>query len=151
MLTGTRRFPAGIVSLVLLLLVAAHTASAQIALFPKCENPAGSPPLGQYNICEVVIPQSTYVPTTNPACDIECAKERAYTEPDVKAVFTHTADNRKRTVHAFYEINPATQQIEFRVRFNMSEAGDWGYEIKCTMQSDDTVPCPVTGASKSFT
>jgi len=153
MSTRSGLLPAGIAWLVFLLFVGTRIASAQIPLFPACDTPPpGLPPLVQYNICEIVIQQTTYVTTTTPPCDLECAKERAYTEPDVKAVFTHQSDGKTRTVHAFYEVD-STSQIVFRVRFNMSEPGNWSYQINCTLQSDPTgnATCPVTGPPKSFT
>src|SRR5947207_3593029 len=76
MRTKTGSFPAGIAPLTLLVFFAAGAASAQAPSFPACDS---SQTLSQYKVCEVVIPQSTYV---DPDGDF-----KAYTMPDVKAVF----------------------------------------------------------------
>lgn len=149
MTARTRSFSLGI-ALLFLLSVRAQVTAAPAPSFPRCEPPAaGSPPLTQYDICEVEILQTTYVPT--PQCDAECTRERAYTEPDVKAVFTPTAGGKTRTVRGFMEVDPATSQVVFRVRFNMSEPGEWRYDIQCTLQSNPGQTCSVSGPSKTFT
>jgi Protein of unknown function (DUF4038)/Domain of unknown function (DUF5060) len=138
MLDKVRIPPAGLALLAFVLLVGARAASAQVPSFPPCET-TGTQTLPQYTICEVVIQQSAY---TN--------ESLAYTEPDVKAVFTHLSDNRKLTAHGFYDRDPVSNQIVFKIRFNTSEVGDWSYDISCAMQANAGLPCAVTGPSASF-
>jgi hypothetical protein len=137
MQTRLRSVPAGIALLAFLLIISAHAASAQTLSFPACET-SGTGYLPQYTICEVVIPQTAY---NN--------ESLAYTEPDVKAVFTRISDNRQLTVHGFFDIDQASGQIVFKIRFNASELGDWRYDVSCTKQTDGT-PCNVTAPSRFF-
>lgn len=138
MQTRLRSVLAGIALLASLLLISAHAASAQTLSFPACET-SGTQSLPQYTICEIVLPQGAYND-----------ESLAYTEPDVKAVFTHIATNRQMTVHGFFERESATNQIVFKIRFNMSEVGDWRYDVSCTKQANPGATCNVTGPSKFF-
>jgi hypothetical protein len=141
MLDRLRILPAGLaLSALLLLLLSARAASAQAPSFLPCQT-TGTQTLPQYTICEVVIQQSTYASNN---------ESLAYTEPDVKAVFTHIADGRKVVVHGFYDKDPITDQIVFKIRFNMTDPGDWSYDISCTLQANPKVACNVTGPGSSF-
>lgn len=128
---------AGITLLAFLLLISAHAASAQTLSFPPCET-SGTASLAQYTICEVVVPQTAY-----------SDESLAYTEPDVKAVFTNSTTGRQLTVHGFFE-RDAANQIVFKIRFNMSEVGDWTYVVSCTKQANPAATCNVTAPSKFF-
>lgn len=138
MQTRLRSVLAGIALLASLLLISAHAASAQSLSFPACET-SGAGFLPQFTICEIVIPQTAYND-----------ESLAYTEPDVKAVFTRISDNRQLTVHGFFERDAATNQIVFKIRFNASEVGDWRYDISCTKQANPGQTCNVTGNSRFF-
>ncbi len=138
MQTRLRSALAGIALLASLLLVSAHSASAQVLSFPACET-SGAASLPQYTICEIVLPQTAYND-----------ESLAYTEPDVKAVFTKIGTTRQLTVHGFFERDPATNQIVFKIRFNTSEVGDWNYTISCTKQANPGQTCNVIGPSKFF-
>lgn len=140
MLDKVRNLPVGLALLTLLLLVGARAASAQVLSFPPCET-ASPATLPQYSICEIVITQTPYASNQ---------ESLAYTEPDVKAVFTRVTDNRKLTVHGFYDVDTGTGQIVFKIRFNASEQGNWRYDVSCTRQADGA-PCGVTAPSKTFT
>lgn len=132
----------------LYVLAGVQLASAQAPSFPKCEDPqSGS--LSQYDICEVEILQSTYI--ARAGCDVACRNMEAYTKPDVRAVFTHEATRKTRTVRAFFEIDPDKSEVVFKVRFNMSEAGKWMYTTECKLQDDPSQSCGVGGTGGSFT
>jgi Domain of unknown function (DUF5060) len=139
MQTRPRSWPAGIAAFAFLFFISAYAASAQTLTFPACETNASVPSLPQFTICEIVIPQTAYTTETD-----------AYTIPDVKALFTNTSTGRQLTVRGFYERDPSTSQIVFKIRFNMSEAGDWNYNVSCTLQANPAATCNVSAVSKFF-
>jgi hypothetical protein len=125
----------------LLLLICAHSATAQVPNFPACQT-TGAQSLPKNSICEVVLPQSFYT-----------LEFDAYTKPDVKAVFTNSTTGTSLTVHGFYDIPAGSSQIVFKIRFNASEQGNWSYTTNCTLQATGAscnVPALVTGP-KTFT
>lgn len=130
---------------ILLLLLLLLTAGAPGTAAQQCPTPTPSPaptievPLTscangtfqQFAVCEVKLtPSQSYT------------DDQAYLQMDVTATFTHKPTNTTKLVHGFYDRLPNSNQLVFKVRFNASEPGAWGYATGC---SSSTVNCAGDG------